>query len=166
MDYETAALISTIISCAISLIALVATVFSAAAAKESAAVARSALRQTYAGEILTLAQNIVLHQREIESLAADLKSSLQSLAVFRGGVGGSRQRLYENQITDDVNRALEISAAAYEFLESPSSLVEKDENSLIQISSNLRCVISELRAQKEKMARDLTDYRNQIQSCR
>lgn len=166
MDYETASFIATIIACAISLIALVATLFSAAAAKESASAARDTLRHTRISEILTLAQSIVSDKKLIHSLSTDLHLSMQHLATATGTFGSSRHRLFEEKFKHDAEQAASLAKVGEQLLEDSSSLSTADEQSLMTISAELRSAKTELQVQRESMERQLADIRQQQQSLR
>jgi hypothetical protein len=166
MDYEKASFIATIIACGISLIALVATLFSAAAAKESATAANDTLRHTRFSEIMSLAQSIVSDEMLIRSLSIDLKLSMQHLATATGNFGSARHRLFEEQFKKDSEQAAALSSRAQQFLNDSSLLTSSDEHSLMAVSAELRASKAKLQAQRESMERQLSDTRRQQQSLR
>lgn len=166
MDYETASFIATIVACGISLIALVATLFSAAAAKESAKTAADALRHARISELLTIAQEIVSDEMQIQSLCTDLVMSLHHLSAAAGALGGSRTRIVDSKIKEDGANASAFATKGRELLADISVLHSSNESELTKISAILRADKSNLLAIKESMQRQLADYRQQQQSYR
>lgn len=166
MNYETASFIATIVACGISLIALIVTLFSAAAAKESAATAAYALRHARISELLTIAQEITSDEMQIQSLCTDLAMSLNHLSAAAGAINSSRTRIVDKKIKEDGAHASAFAMKGNELLANISTLQIANDAELTNISAKLRADKSNLIALKESLHRQLADYRLQQQSFR
>jgi hypothetical protein len=166
MNYETASFIATIAAYGISLIALVATLFSAAAAKESARTAADTLRHVRISELLSIAQEIVSDEMQIQSLCSDLVMSLHYLSAATGTLGGSRTKIVDAKIKEDSENASAFAKEGRQLLADISVMQYSNEVELTNISAKLRAEKSNLLAIKESMQRQLADYRQQQQSYR
>jgi hypothetical protein len=147
----------------------VAGVFAAVAANRSARAAqltheiaadiecRSRLRELTA----TVAQITFEHTR-LQALAMRLQRSYRHLAVFDGGLGGSRLKLSENQVADRMNEASECLERAHPFMIGTHHLSKAPPEDVDRVLGNLFAALAKLQALAAESERDLDTLEAQL----
>jgi hypothetical protein len=156
-----------------TVLSALATVLATCAAFSSARSSRQALKASEEAERRFNVRSAIMDAYAIRTecdrmkhLASDLKINYQSLAVFSGASGGSRDEMYQKAGYEKYEHARKISAPAVELIAAPKSLDEIDDQELDQMKIKLAATLLELTALREQMADELSDIRLQNSEAR
>lgn len=136
---------------------------SARATQQSAAAAehRAALRQ-----IGQTATEVVIEGQRVAERANYLKSAYGSLFVFAGQSGGSRQARYDLAVDEKIKRASDLCDYAKVFTSISGKLDDAPPEETDRVQTNLSSALTEIRALREDLERELAGADGQSASYR
>jgi len=154
-------------------IAAVAAVLSAYAAFSSANSAQNANKSSAEAEkrfncrtALSDAHEIIIECERLKHLSTNLKLEYQSLAVFHGVSGGSREQIHQKAVLEKYERAMELSKVALSLKNKPKFLEEMDINAIDAKQIELLAARREIEMLRDLMTDDLLNIRLQISEAR
>ena len=156
-----------------TVLSTVAAVFSASAAFSSANSARHAIASAAEAEkrfnvrsALSDAHAIIVECSRLKQLSSNLKLEYQSLAVFNGVSGGSREKLHQDAAYEKYERAIKLSTLASAFIKEPELPEKMDKNTVDARQIELTAARFEVEMLRDTMIDDLLKIRLQISEIR
>lgn len=163
---DTASAIAAVVSAVFGVLAVVAAFRSASYAQKAHDAAEDAERRGALRQVISTAKEVELEARRGIDAAALAGRSRNDLAIFAGGLGGSRNRLSQEGYAAKSKRAEEIASEAKLFAAEPSTLEKAPPLELDRVLIKLTALLSEARALREDLERERTELEAQCATFR
>jgi Flp pilus assembly protein CpaB len=163
---ESVAAVAAVVSAVFGGLAVVAAFRSAASAQKAQASADDAERRAVLRQVVSTARDTELEAGRGIDAAALAARSRQDLAIFTGGLGGSRSRLSQETYAAKTKRAEEIASEAKLFSGEPIMLEKVPPSELDRVLTKLIALLSEARALREDLERERIDLEGQCATYR
>lgn len=147
-----------------AIVAMFASFRSAKAAEQSASLAARTLDRLALREIVRASGDAVIEARRIDDLADELRREYRQLFTYNSSSGGSREKLFADEIEKKVSRKKALAEEAERIASDSSSLSAASERDMTLMISRLDGALSQLRPLRESMERELSSIQkdNQI----
>lgn len=149
----------TLLSALAAALATYAAFSSANSARHSLRISEQAERRLSIRTTLMDAHAIEIECDRLGRLATELMLNYQSLAVFSGASGGSRDEMYQNAAREKQVYAKLLSTQAKELTANPSSLDTLDDKEIDQVKIKISATLLELLALRENIVDELSEIR-------
>ena len=160
------AAIAATFSSIVAIVSVVAAFSSASSAHQANKTAMEAERRLSIRTTLADAHAILIECDRIHRLAVELKLNYQSLAVFNGVSGGSRDQIHQKAAYEHYEYAKKLSQSAVELTAQPRLLDHIEVQFLDMKQVEIAAVLMELVALREHMIDELNNIRLQNSDAR
>ena len=158
--------IAAVFSAFVAIISMIAAFWSAFSARRANDATAEAEKRFHIRTAISDAHAIEIECDRIKQLSTDIKLAYQSLAVFNGGSGGSREQMHKNASNEKYEHAKKLSQPASELTSHPRSLDHLDAQALDIKQVELSAALMELIALRERMIDELSEIRQQNSDAR
>lgn len=158
MEQGTLAAISAVaglIGAAGGLFAAIAACRSAGTAKDAAKRAQEVDRRGLVRDVATAANNVVAETIRVDDIGNKLKQAYQTLATFSDQSGGSRLKLFIEEVERKQNQVVPLQQEALALLEKRETFSNSSEDDLALLLTKLEGYLVQVRRVKEKFVHDL-----------
>lgn len=163
---ESASAVAAVVSAVFGVLAVVAAFRSASYAQKAHDAAEDAERRGALRQVISTAKEVELEAKRGIDAAALAGRSRNDLAIFAGGLGGSRNRLSQDTYTAKSKRAEEIATEARLFSGMPSTIEKAPPTELDRVLIKLTALLSEAQALREDLERERTELEAQCTTFR
>jgi len=169
MDPGTLAAISAVtglVGAAGGLFAAVAAFRSAGTAKDAANRAQEVDRRGLVRDVATVANNVIAETIRVDDIGNKLKQAHQTLATFSGQSGGSRPKLFIDDVQKKQREVVPLQQEALALLEKRETFSNSNEDELAQLLAKMEGYLVQIRRVKEKFIHDLESVERDNQMYR
>lgn len=158
--------VTEIIAVSAAVASALAALFSALAARKSQRSADAAERRASIRQAVLTAREVIVEARRVEARGNEAKLAYQSLAVFSGASGGSRESLYINAIKEKMTNAGKQLEYAKRYSEGAGALQSSSLADIEAIHTDLLSALSEVRSLREDLEREHATVEGQCSAYR
>lgn len=166
MSTESISAVAAVVSAIFGGLAVLAAFRSAAYAQKAHASAEEAEKRSALRQLISTALEAELEARRTTDAAALASRSRNDLAIFTGGLGGSRSKLSQEAYAAKASRAEEIAREARLFSAEPSTLAYAPGAELDRVLTKLLALLSEAKALREDLERERNELEAQCATFR
>ena len=149
------AAVTGLIGAAGGLFAAIAAFRSAGTAKDAAKRAQEIGRRGLVRDVATTANNVVGETIRVDDIGNRLKQAYQTLATFSGQSGGSRPKLFIEEVERKQKEVVPLQQEALTLLEKRETISNSSEDDLALLLTKLEGYLVQIRRVKEKFMHDL-----------
>jgi hypothetical protein len=163
---ESVSAVAAVVSAVFGILAVVAAFRSASYAQKAHDAAEDAERRNALRQVMSTAKEAELEARRGIDAAALAGRSRNDLAIFAGGLGGSRNRISQDAYAAKSKRAEEIASEARLFSGEPSTIDKAPPTELDRVLIKVTALLSEAHALRQDLERELTELESQCATFR